>query len=57
MAVFSSEVDWTCLQRCLERIREGADAPLVPVRRSLPIAVESGWNVRRYLMLGMEWFC
>lgn len=31
MALFSSEDGWTCLQRCLERIRQGTDAPLVPV--------------------------
>ena len=31
MAAFSFEDGWVFLQRCLERIREGADAPLVPV--------------------------
>ncbi len=31
MATFSSEEGWACFQRCLERARGGADAPLVPV--------------------------
>lgn len=31
MATFSSEGGWACFQRCLERVLEGADAPLVPV--------------------------
>lgn len=64
MAALLSEDSWAWFQRCLERVREGADAPLVPVigsglhlwaglPKQSPVTdwYELLWQVRQYLKL------